>query len=145
MIIRAPGITNPGSISEVVTTSTDHYPTLLELAGLKAMPEQHKDGKSLVPAIEGGTLDRETIYWHYPHFHGSTWAPGAALRSGKWKLIDFYELNKVELFDLESDPSEQNDLSKVYPEKTAALLNQLHRWQASVNAKMPTLNPAFNN
>ena len=107
------------------------------------MPKQHKDGKSLVPVIKGKGLKRDTIFWHYPHFHGSDWAPGAALRSGKWKLIDFYELNKVELFDLDSDPSEQKDLSKVYPEKTTALLKELHDWQASVGAKMPKLNPSF--
>lgn len=145
MIIRAPGVTPAGTVSDVLTTSTDHYPTLLELAGLEPLPQQHVDGNSLVSALRGGSIERETIYWHYPHFHGSDWSPGAALRSGNWKLIEFYELNKVELFDLEADPSEQKDLSMVYPEKTAALLKQLHQWQVSVNAKMPTVNPDFKN
>lgn len=65
------------------------------------------------------------------------------MRSGKWKLIDFYELDKVELYNMELDPQEQRDLSKVLPEKTKELLDRLHSWQTSIGAKMPVLNPEF--
>jgi arylsulfatase A-like enzyme len=143
MIIRAPGVSKAGKTSSVVTTSTDHYPTLLELAGLPSNPKQHVDGVSLVSTLKGKGIDRDTVYWHYPHFHGSNWSPGAAIRSGKWKLIDFYELDKVELYNMELDPQEQRDLSKVLPEKTKELLKNLHDWQKSVGAKMPVPNPEF--
>jgi arylsulfatase A-like enzyme len=69
----------------------DYYPTVLELLGLPARPKQHQDGKSLASVLRGQSkLDRDAVFWHYPHYHGSAWAPGAALRAGEWKLIEFY-------------------------------------------------------
>lgn len=143
LIIRAPGVSDAGETSSVVTTSTDYYPTLLELAGLPLAPKQHVDGVSLASTLKGKGIDRDTVYWHYPHFHGSNWSPGAAVRSGKWKLIDFYELDKVELYNMELDPQEQRDLSKVLPEKTKELLTKLHSWQSSIGAQMPVPNPLY--
>jgi arylsulfatase A-like enzyme len=142
-IVRAPGVSKPGSRSAAPVTSTDVYPTILDLCGIKAMPAQHPDGVSIVPALKTGELERDTIYWHYPHYHGSTWAPGAALRAGKWKLIEFYETGDVELYDLSNDLGEQQDLSKTNPEKKAELLARLHAWQKEVGAKMPTPNPNY--
>ncbi|NQU22701.1 MAG: sulfatase-like hydrolase/transferase, partial [Candidatus Nealsonbacteria bacterium] len=112
MIVRAPGVTRPGSVCNTPVVSMDFFPTMLELAGLPAMPEKHADGMSLVPLLEGGaTLPPRSLFWHYPHYHGSTWTPGASIRDGDWKLIEFYHWEKVELYNLKDDPGEQHDLS----------------------------------
>jgi arylsulfatase A-like enzyme len=143
-IIRAPGITKPGSVCKVPVTSTDFYPTMLELAGLALKPKQHVDGLSLVPLLKGGkTLDREALYWHYPHYHGSAWEPGASVRMGDWKLIEFYEDEKAELYRLRDDIGERKELSAEFPEKKEELLAKLHAWQKRIGAKMPQPNPAF--
>ena len=144
VIVRAPGATRAGQTCSVPITSTDFYPTLLELAGLPLAPRQHADGLSLVSLLKGGkTLDRNAIFWHYPHYHGSTWAPGAAVRSGKWKLIEFYEEGLAELYDLESDGSERRELSESHGRKKRELLDMLHAWQKKIGAGMPAPNPGF--
>ena len=137
LIIRAPGVTKPGSTSAEPVTSTDYYATILQLAGAKPRPQQHLDSVDLAPALAGGKLDRDAIFWHYPHYHGSTWTPGAAVRAGKWKLIEFYEYDQVELYNLEDDLSEQNDLSQKMPQKREELQALLRKWQKQVGAKMP--------
>ena len=80
---------------------------------------------------------REALYWSYPHRHGSGWRGGAAVRSGDWKLIEFYGLNKVELYNLKDDIGEKKDLSKGSPEKTTELLAMLEQWKKDVGAKSP--------
>ena len=144
MIVRAPGVTRPGSTCSVPVTSTDFYPTMLELAGLPPRPEQHVDGLSLVPLLAGGkTLPREAIYWHYPHYHGSTWTPGAAVRAGDWKLVEFYDEGTAELYHLGQDIGERRDLARQMPQKRDELLALLHAWQKQVGAKMPRPNPDY--
>lgn len=142
LMVRAPGVTKAGSVSNVPVITTDHYPTLLALAGLPARPGQHRDGISFVSALKGSdSIGRDSLYWHYPHHHGSAWAPGAALRSGDWKLIEFYEEETVELYNLRDDPGEQNNLAAKMPEKTQQLRYKLADWQKTVNARMPERNP----
>lgn len=144
LIVRVPGVTKAGTISNQPVTSMDYYPTILTTLGLAAMPNQHTDGKDLNSVLQGGApLDRTDLHWHYPHYHGSTWTPGAAIRSGNWKLIEFYETNEVELFNLASDLGEQNDLSKSNPDKMRELQAKLHRWQQHVGAKLPRNNPDY--
>ena len=88
------------------------------------------DGKNLVPLLTGSkTFDRQEIFWYYPHYHGSGWLPGAAIRQGDWKLITFYESQTTELYNLKDDISELNDLSKTYPNKALKLLNKLEELQ----------------
>ncbi len=136
-IIRVPGITKPGSVCETPVVSMDFFPTILQLAGLPLLPDRHKDGVSLLPLLEGEKLPERTFYWHYPHYHGSTWKPGASIREGDWKLIEFYHYGKVELYNLKNDPGEQTDLSQAQPEKTQELREKLAAWQKQLNAKMP--------
>ncbi|MFH1573293.1 MAG: sulfatase, partial [Acidobacteriota bacterium] len=141
MIVRAPGVTRTGGVCSVPVTSTDFYPTMLELAGLALRPKQHVDGRSFRPLLRGaGSLGRSALYWHYPHYHGSMWTPGAAIRAGDWKLIEFYEENDAELYHLAEDPGESRDLSSAMPEKKSELLNLLHGWQRETGAKMPRPN-----
>jgi arylsulfatase A-like enzyme len=123
-------------------TGTDFYPTILDLAGINEMPDQHADGFTLVPLLKGESgLTRQEIFWHYPHYHGSAWTPGAALRQGEWKLIEFYETGNTELYHLEDDPGEENDLSAEYPELVTTLQRKLHGLQKETGARFTTPNP----
>ena len=138
LIVHWPGRTKPNSKSHALVTGTDYYPTLLEMTGLPALPDQHVDGVSFLPALRGKTHDRGAIYWHFPHYsnHGYQ-SPGGAIRLGKYKLLEYYENGSVQLFDLEKDLGERNDLSGSKPDVTAKLLKMLHDWRDEVDAKMP--------
>lgn len=142
-IIRAPGVTNPGSTCDLPVTSTDFYPTLLELSGIPLIQQQHVDGVSLVPALRGKKIKRKSLFWHYPHYGGKGDAPSAAIRQGDWKLLEFYETGKVELYNLKNDISEKNDLSQLYNSKTKRMLHDLKIWQSKVNAKFPIVNTNY--
>jgi arylsulfatase A-like enzyme len=138
MIIKWPGRVKAASVCKEPVTSTDFYPTMLQMAHLPLKPNQHIDGLSLVPLLTGtGKLDRNAIYWHYPHYHGSGSRPGGAIRAGNYKLIEFYEDNRVELYNLKNDISEKHNLAEKMPQKTAELREMLHSWRKSVNARMP--------
>ena len=142
-IIRAPGVTQPGSVSHKPMVSMDFFPTMLDLAGLPAQPKLHADGQSLLSQLRGNDVGSRTLYWHYPHYHGSSWKPGASIRDGDWKLIEFYHHDKVELYNLVNDIGEQKNLAARQPKKTAELRAKLRAWQKSMKAKMPVPNPAY--
>lgn len=142
MFIKWPGVVKPGSVCDEPVTSTDFYPTMLEMAGLGLMPEQHIDGVSLMPLLKNkGKLKRKAIYWHYPHYHGSGNRPSGAVRAGDYKLIEWYEDNSVELYNLKSDIGEKHDLAKEMPDKAAELKGMLGRWLKQMNSKMPAAGP----
>ncbi len=137
-IVRAPGKAQ-GIACNTPMVSTDFYPTILELAGLPLQPELHVDGRSLVPFLDTEPKEQaeRELYWHYPHYHGSGWAPGGAIRKGDWKLIEFWEYDDVELYDLSKDIGEQNDLSTQHPEKVIELQLALDNWRTNIGAVMP--------
>lgn len=143
MLIRAPGVTRPGQVSDEPVCSMDFVPTLLELAGLPLRPNLHADGVSLLPVLAGESVPPRALYWHYPHYHGSTWTPGAAMREGRWKLIELYEFDEVELYDLQADPGEQHDLADTHPERMATMQRQLRNWQNNMQAMMPQPDPSW--
>jgi arylsulfatase A-like enzyme len=135
-LIRWPGVTKPGSQSDVPVISTDFYPTILDMAGLPLKPEQHLDGVSLVPLLRGQTsINRDAIYWHYPHYSNQGGFPGGAIRMGDFKLIERYEDGRVHLYDLQNDIGEREDLADKYPEKVEQMRNKLHAWYIEVDAK----------
>jgi len=136
LLIRWPSVTKPGSICETPVISTDFYPTILEIAGLPAKPEQHLDGVSLAPLLKGeGKLERDTLYWHYPHYSNQGGIPGAAIRRGNWKLIERFEDGRVNLYHLGEDLGEKKDIAERYPEKVSELKAALHAWYGEVDAK----------
>ncbi len=142
MIVKWPGVVKPGSTCDEPVTSTDFYPTMLEMAGLPPKPQQHMDGESMVPLLKGtGRQKRQAIYWHYPHYSNQGGGPGGAIRVGDFKLIEFYEDNRVELYNLRADLGEQHDLAAEMPEKAAELRHMLHEWRQEVGAVMPQPNP----
>jgi arylsulfatase A-like enzyme len=142
MIIRWPGAGASGVVCNVPVTSTDFYPTMLDIAGLPLRPEQHVDGVSLTPLLkQSGTLADRPLFWHYPHYGNQGGSPGAVIREGDWKLIEFFEDDRVELYNLAEDIGEQNDLAERYPDRVNQLREALHAWQARVDARFPTPNP----
>jgi arylsulfatase A-like enzyme len=144
LIIRWPGVVEPGSLCRVPVTSPDFYPTCLEIAGLPLNPVQHSDGISLLPLLEGETsLDREAIFWHYPHYGNQGGKPGSSTRAGDFKLIHFFEDDRMELYNLREDIGEEHNLALVYLNKTADLAEKLSAWRQSVEAKIPRVNPEW--
>ena len=142
MLIKWPGVVKPGSLCHETVTSTDFYPTMLEMAGLPLRPEQHVDGVSLAGLLKGtGTLRRNAVYWHYPHYHGSGNRPSGAVRAGDYKLIEWYEDGRIELYNLKDDLGEQTDLATAESAKAAELRHMLHAWRGEMDGKMPASEP----
>jgi arylsulfatase A-like enzyme len=137
-IISAPGTTKPGTVCDTPVLSTDFYPTLLDLAGVRPDPGHKIDGVSLVPLLVGRGLDRGPLFWHYPHYGNQGGSPSGAVRDGDWKLIEWYEDGRLELYNLRDDPGEQHDLAPRDPARAEALRARLAAWRKSVGAVMPT-------
>ncbi len=138
MMVRAPGVTRAGAVCDSPVVSTDFFPTILELAGLPALPKQHVDGVSFTPLLRGESRVRAPIYWHYPHYGNQGGSPSGAVRDGDWKLIEFYEDGHVELYNLREDPGERHNLADANPERRDELLKRLRDWRESVGAVMPS-------
>ena len=140
-IVRWPGVTQPGSTNQTPVISTDFFPTILEMAGVAADAQREIDGESLVPVLSGnGELKRQAIYWHYPHYHPGGATPYGAVRRGDWKLIEFFEDDHVELYNLRDDIGETKDLADAKPALRDELHHDLQAWRNHVDAQMPTEN-----
>jgi arylsulfatase A len=137
-IIAGPGV-KAGAIVTTPALTTDVYPTLLSLAGLSLEPAQHRDGVDLRPLLSGsGRVSRAAIFFHFPHYHGSGNRPSSAVREGDWKLVEWLEDGRAELYNLARDPGEARDLAAEQPAVAARLKTRLDAWRADVGAKMPT-------
>ena len=144
MMIKWPGVTKPGSLCSETVISTDFYPTMLEMASLPPKPKQHIDGVSMVPLLKGKkSLPRKAVFWHYPHYGNQGGSPGGAVRAGDYKLIEFYEDNRLELYNIKQDIGEKNNLANNMPGKAAELHKMLTDWRKEVDAQMPTPNPDY--
>ncbi len=145
-IVRWPGVTKPGSTCEVPTIHVDIVPTFLELAGAPK-PRQVLDGESLVPLLRNASakLKRDAIYQHFPGYLGSgpgRWrtTPVSLIQVGDWKLMEYLEDGRLELYNLRSDIGESKNLAKEMPDKAKELHTRLIAWRAEVKAPMPTPN-----
>jgi arylsulfatase A-like enzyme len=147
LIVHWPGVTAPGSESDVPAMSIDFYPTLLEMAGLPTTAGHRPDGESLVPLLRGtGRPKRDALFWHYPHYQlYQRWGtrPYGAVRAGDYRLIEFYDDRRVELYDLRADIGEQRNLATTMPAKAEELRARLDAWRREVGAQMPTANPSY--
>jgi len=140
LVVRWPGVVAPDSVCREPVTCADFYPTLVEVAGGKPPAAQVLDGLSLVPLLkQAGGFQREAVYFHYPHYHHTR--PAGAIRAGDWKLIEFFDDETLELYNLKDDLGEQNDLIGKLPQLARQLHGRLEAWRKSVGAKMPTENP----
>lgn len=144
LIIRWTGKVKPGSICDTPVISTDYYSTILDVAKDSPKPSRTVDGMSIVPLLtQKGALHRKAIYWHYPHYHPGGTSPAGAIRSGDWKLIEYFEDGRLELYNLKDDLSETTDLSAKMPDKVQELHKMLMDWRKSVDAVVPTPNPDY--
>jgi arylsulfatase A-like enzyme len=141
LIVKWPSITKPGTTINSPTNSIDFLPTILDACGIKQ--EMKVDGASLVPLLKGETLKRDAHYWHYPHYSNQGGKPGAAVRAGDYKLIEFYEDGRRELFDVRKDIGESRNLIENQPKIAKELQDMLNNWRKEVGAKMTRPNPDF--
>ena len=142
-IVSWPGLTKPGSTSDVPVITPDIPATILAGTGVGPDPAQPLDGRDLSALLAGGSLDREAISWHYPHYHPGGATPYSAIRSGSWRLVHFYEDDRDELYDLATDGSETTDLAAREPARAKALREKLDAWLADVGAQLPVPNPNY--
>jgi len=142
LIIKYPGKGKPGTIIRTPVSSVDFFPTILDICGIK-YSDKEIDGISLLPLFEKDEMPERPLFWHYPHYSNQGVEPGSAVRLGKYKLIDNFEKERTELYDLENDISEKNDISELYPEKTEELYKLLDTWRKSNNARMMIPNPVW--
>jgi arylsulfatase A len=141
LMVRWPGVTRTGGVCDEPVCTTDFYPTLLELLALEGDEKHnaHLDGVSIAPLLRDpdAGLKRDALFFHYPHYYPTT-SPVSAVRAGRWKLLEYYEDDHVELYDLKTDMAESRDLAAEMPQKAAALKRSLHAWLKQVDAQMPT-------
>ncbi|MHC4624140.1 MAG: sulfatase [Planctomycetota bacterium] len=152
MAVRWPGNVKPGSLCDEPVMAIDFYPTFLELAGAPG-PDQILDGTSIVPLLKGKKrLKRKAIFWHFPAYleanygYPGRWrtTPAGAVRARNWKLIEYFEDGRLELYNLKKDIGEKNDLAQKNPKKTKKMHRLLKQWRESVKAPVPTqLNPEY--
>ena len=143
LIMRYPHCINANIRCDVPVSSVDIYPTILDLIGQQQRPDQHIDGVSLVPLLQGDNIEDRPLYWHYPHYGNQGGTPASSMLMGQWKLIQFFEDNKVELYNLSADFSERNNVTAKYPNKAKEMTKVLNQWIAEIEAKMPTVNPEW--
>jgi arylsulfatase A len=145
LVVKWPGVTKPGSVNESTPViSVDYFPTILQMAGAPAPRPGAVDGETIVPLLQGRTaLQRDAIFWHYPHYHPGSATPYSAIREGDWKLIEFYEDRHLELYNLRAEIGEKTELSGRHPDVAARLRAKLDAWRVAVGAQEPTPNPKY--
>jgi arylsulfatase A-like enzyme len=158
LVVRWPGKVAANSMCTVPVIGTDFYPTFLEAAGLPVPEGKVLDGTSLMPLLtQSGPIPDRTLFWHFPIYlqaysgvaddsHDPLFRtrPGSALRQGKWKLHEYFEDGRLELYDLEADTGERTNMAETHPEKAAELYKLLQQWRTGINAPVPTeLNPKY--
>ncbi len=139
LIVRWPGKVAAGTVREDPVILTDFYPTLLEVAGLKTRKHYPGDGESLLPVLTGeADLQRDALFWHYPNFafHRDN-RLGSAIRMGDYKLIEFFDRNEVELYNLREDLGEKKNLAGVEAGRVEEMRKRLSRWREKSGARMP--------
>ena len=141
LLVRWPGKTVPGTNCTSLVSSQDFLPTFVEYLRQADQPAEMPadiDGISLLPLMSepGAVLDRQRLHWHYPHYYPRM-TPASAIRQGNWKLIHYYEDDRMELYDLSQDRGEQHDLASTLPDVRDQLRQGLDRWRADVGANPP--------
>jgi arylsulfatase A-like enzyme len=148
-IVRWPGVAKAGAESGELVNTVDIYPTVLAAVGAQGVASHNAnvDGVDIAGVLKkpAGSLGREAVYWHYPHYHagGIDEGPYGAVRSGDWKLIEFYEDMRVELYNVKEDVGESYNLASREPERADKLRAMLHGWRDEVKAQMPTPNKDY--
>lgn len=144
LMVRWPGVTPAGQVCRWPVIVMDLFPTLLAAAGVVPASDTPCDGVDLRPVLTAPetSLDRSALCFHYPHYYATT-TPVSAIRSGDWKLLEYHEDQRLELYSLTDDLSESTNLADSRPHVAQQLLAELQTWRAAVRARMPTPNPSF--
>ena len=145
LIVKYPPVVKANSVCAEPTISHDFYPTFVELAGGVLPKNQTIDGLSLLPLLEQpqAKLARQSLHWHYPHYHHGR--PASSIRERDWKLIEFLDgTDEVEIYHLADDLGETRNLVEEKPGRVADLKKKLQRWRTDVSARMPISNPNYN-
>ncbi len=144
LLVKWPGSIKANSSSDVPVCGIDLLPTIREVCILEQTESHKSDGVSLLPLLkQSGMIARESLFWHYPHYANQGGKPGAVIRAGEWKLIEFYEEGRRELFHVAKDLSESRNLAEQEPDRVRELSEQLAAWRNSVGARMPEPNPNY--
>ena len=148
LIVKWPTVVAAGSTCDEIVSSLDWFPTVVEgcsLVSADKKPLPALDGISLLKVLSGqGALDRDAIYWHFPHYNINAGSiPGAAVRSGDWKLIEFYGSGRRELFNIKAGMGESINLIEEQRDVANQLADKLDQWRKSVDARLPTPNPSY--
>jgi arylsulfatase A len=131
----------PNAKEEATMISTDDiFNTCMELAAVKT---KSPDGISWMPLLTNQSMNERTLFWHFPHYSPQHGLPGAAIHRGQYKLIEWYEDGKLELFDLSKDEAEQNNIASTNENLVRLMKAELDTWRKQMNAKMPTPNPNY--
>ncbi len=149
LAVKWPGVVTPGSRNDDLITSDDFFPTIADILGVDELPADI-DGLSLLPVLDGsGSLDRDTLYFHYPHYHHLGYKPAGAIRQGDYKLIEWFEGSiagvgpAVSLFNLGNDPGETTDLAGDEPARADSMLERLVAWRQKIGAGEMAMNPGY--
>lgn len=144
LIVSWKGQIRENTITDNYITGTDFLPTLLDILGINKLPA-NVDGESFFQVLKNPEkpFERGPIFWHYPHFSNQLGRPAAAVRSGSYKLIEFYENGNLELYNLNKDISEKTNLASQLPDMTKKLYNLLNNWRYDVKANLPLPNPNY--
>jgi arylsulfatase A len=144
LLVRWPAVVTAGSTCETPVVLTDLFPTLLEAAGIDVTKMVGPvDGINIVKLLRGESLPPRALYWHYPNYANQGGRPAGAIRDGDWKLVENFEDDGLELFDLAHDPGERKNLVATEAQRAAGLRDKLRAWRTEVGARMPVPNPKF--
>ena len=144
--LRYPGMVDAESTCEVPVSGIDFYPTFLDMADLSIPDEQTVDGRSLVPLLNGRgdeDMSGRDLFWHYPHYGNQGGDPSSVVRNGAWKLIHYHADGRDEIYNLDEDPGEQNDLAGDADVRVREMRDRLDAWLKQVNARFPVPDPDF--
>ncbi|WP_111709594.1 sulfatase [Lutibacter citreus] len=141
--IDVPWIEQNGVAIDVPVSGVDLYPTLLDLSGFQLKPKAHMDGVSLKPLLEGGNIDERPLYWHYPHYGNQGGEPSSIIRKGKWKLIYYWEDLHAELYNLDTDLGERNNVAESNSKITKQMKTQLLDWLKSMDTHYADVDPEW--
>lgn len=141
--IKVPWLNLQGEENDTPVTGTDFYPTILDLVGAELRLDEHVDGVSLKPLLEGGEIEDRLIYWHYPHYGNQGGRPSSIVRDERWKLIRYHADSSEVLYDLHSDIEEQFDVSAEHQDIVERLGNELTDYLERTGAKFPRTDPQY--
>jgi arylsulfatase A len=139
-----PGVIKAGAVCDTPVCSVDFFNTLKEIAKVPGEVDPSVDGISIVPLLkQSATIQRDALYWHYPHYSNQGGKPGGAIRMGDFKLIENYEDGSLELYNLKTDISEQHNLTEEMATKALEMEGKLDLWRRAVGAQMMEPNPDY--